>query len=69
MKMFICFYVPIKKDRWKQPSYHIIKILLGVGTHSSGNHGAGLARMASIMKIPAYIIMPRDAPISKKRAV
>lgn len=25
--------------------------------------------MASIMKIPAYIIMPRDAPMSKKRAV
>jgi len=25
--------------------------------------------MASIMKIPAYIVMPRDAPISKKRAV
>ena len=26
MKMFICFYVVIKKDRLKRPSYHIISV-------------------------------------------
>ncbi|EAS06712.1 pyridoxal-phosphate-dependent protein (macronuclear) [Tetrahymena thermophila SB210] len=41
----------------------------GVGTHSSGNHGGALARMAQIFQIPSYIIMPFDAPNSKKRSV
>lgn len=42
---------------------------LGVGTHSSGNHGGALARMASLFNIPSYIIMPHDAPDTKKSSV
>src|SRR4249919_219423 len=34
----------------------------GVATHSSGNHGAALARAASLRGIVAHIVMPRDAP-------
>src|SRR5438477_2703051 len=30
----------------------------GVATHSSGNHGAALARAAKVRRIPAYIVMP-----------
>ncbi len=41
----------------------------GVVTHSSGNHAAALARAAGIRGIPAYIVMPEDAPEIKKKAV
>lgn len=41
----------------------------GVVTHSSGNHGAALARAAQLRGIPAYIVMPRTAPRSKQDAV
>ncbi len=41
----------------------------GVGTHSSGNHGAALAMAAGLRGIPAYIVMPRNAPSVKKAAV
>ena len=41
----------------------------GVVTHSSGNHAAALALAASLRSIPAYIVMPRDAPRSKCEAV
>lgn len=41
----------------------------GVATHSSGNHAAALARAASIRGIPAYIVMPENAPEIKKKAV
>ena len=41
----------------------------GVTTHSSGNHAAGLALAASIRGIPAYIVMPENAPAIKKKAV
>jgi threonine dehydratase len=41
----------------------------GVVTHSSGNHAAALAWAASIRGIPAHIVMPRNAPGIKKRAV
>jgi threonine dehydratase len=41
----------------------------GVATHSSGNHGAALARAAALRGIAAYIVMPRDAPKVKQRAV
>lgn len=33
----------------------------GVATHSSGNHGAALARAARLRGIPAYIVVPRGA--------
>jgi threonine dehydratase len=41
----------------------------GVTTHSSGNHAAGLALAASMRGIPAYIVMPENAPAIKKKAV
>jgi threonine dehydratase len=41
----------------------------GVATHSSGNHAAALALAARIRGIPAYIVMPDNAPAVKKTAV
>jgi len=41
----------------------------GVVTHSSGNHGAALALAASIRGIPAWVVMPEDAPRVKRAAV
>jgi threonine dehydratase len=41
----------------------------GVGTHSSGNHAAALALAARNAGVPAYIVMPRNAPEIKKLAV
>jgi threonine dehydratase len=41
----------------------------GVCTHSSGNHAQALALAAKIRGIPAYIVMPNNAPGVKKAAV
>jgi len=41
----------------------------GVATHSSGNHGAALARAASVRGVPAYIVMPETASRVKIAAV
>jgi len=41
----------------------------GVATHSSGNHGAALAYAAKLRGIPAYVVMPSNAPQVKKDAV
>ena len=41
----------------------------GVATHSSGNHAAALALAAKLQNIPAYIVMPVNAPQIKKAAV
>ncbi|MCB8963794.1 MAG: pyridoxal-phosphate dependent enzyme [Bacteroidales bacterium] len=41
----------------------------GVATHSSGNHAAALALAAAKRGIPAYIVMPDNAPSIKKKAV
>ena len=41
----------------------------GVATHSSGNHAQALALAAKIKKVKAYIVMPTNAPTSKKEAV
>lgn len=40
-----------------------------VATHSSGNHGQALAWAAQKMKVPAYIVMPENAPSVKVAAV
>lgn len=42
---------------------------LGVCTHSSGNHAQALALAAKMRGIPAYIVMPNNAPLVKKNAV
>jgi threonine dehydratase len=41
----------------------------GVVTHSSGNHAAALSRAAKLRGIPAYIVMPNNAPKAKQAAV
>jgi threonine dehydratase len=41
----------------------------GVATHSSGNHGAAVARAAKLRHIPAYIVMPSNSAKVKIRAV
>jgi threonine dehydratase len=41
----------------------------GVATHSSGNHGAALARAAKLRGIPAHIVMPSNSVKVKVRAV
>ena len=38
----------------------------GVVTHSSGNHGAALAYAASRRGIPAFVVMPENAPKVKQ---
>ncbi|XP_006652624.1 serine racemase [Oryza brachyantha] len=37
----------------------------GVVTHSSGNHAAAVALAAKLRGIPAYIVIPRNAPACK----
>ena len=41
----------------------------GVVAHSSGNHAQALALAARLRGIPAYIVMPDNAPVVKKAAV
>jgi len=41
----------------------------GVATHSSGNHGAALARAARLRGIRAYVVMPDNAAQIKRAAV
>ncbi|MGB0697349.1 MAG: threonine ammonia-lyase [Rhodospirillaceae bacterium] len=39
----------------------------GVVTHSSGNHGQAVACAAHRFNVPAYVVVPRDAPALKVR--
>lgn len=41
----------------------------GVVTHSSGNHAQALAWAAAARGIPCYVVMPTNAPASKRAAV
>ena len=41
----------------------------GVATHSSGNHGAALARAAALRGIRAHIVMPDNTAHAKRAAV
>ncbi|WP_296622352.1 threonine/serine dehydratase [Marivirga sp.] len=41
----------------------------GVATHSSGNHAQAVALTAKLAKIPAFIVMPQNAPEVKVEAV
>jgi threonine dehydratase len=41
----------------------------GVVTPSSGNHGAALSRAARSLGIKAYVVMPNNSPMVKRRAV
>jgi threonine dehydratase len=41
----------------------------GIVTQSSGNHGAAVACAAGWRGVPAWIVMPKNASVMKKRAV
>jgi threonine dehydratase len=41
----------------------------GVATHSSGNHGAAMARAARLRNIPAFVVVPENAKQAKKDAM
>jgi threonine dehydratase len=41
----------------------------GLATHSSGNHAQAVARAAQRLGVPAFIVMPRNAPAVKRAAV
>lgn len=41
----------------------------GVATHSSGNHAQAIALSAKLRNIPAFVVMPRNAPAVKIAAV
>ncbi len=41
----------------------------GVATHSSGNHAQAVALAAKMRGIPAYVVMPENAPKIKVKAV
>ncbi len=41
----------------------------GVVTHSSGNHGAALARAGALMNVPVSIVVPVNASRVKKKAI
>jgi len=40
----------------------------GITTHSSGNHAQATALAAKFLGVPAFIVMPSDAPASKRNA-
>lgn len=40
----------------------------GLATHSSGNHAQAVARAAKLLGVPAYIVMPENAPSVKREA-
>ena len=50
-------------------SLHESSLKHGVATHSSGNHAAALSYAAALKGIPAYIVMPDNAPRVKVEAV
>src|SRR4029077_19395072 len=41
----------------------------GIVTQSSGNHGAAVACAAAWRGVPAWIVMPKNAPIVKAKAI
>lgn len=41
----------------------------GLATHSSGNFAQAVALAARLLEVPAYIVMPQNAPQVKKEAV
>src|SRR5258708_15000277 len=41
----------------------------GIVTQSSGNHGAAVASAAAWRRVPAFIVMPKNAPRVKVRAI
>lgn len=47
---------------------HASELQHGLATHSSGNHAQAVAMAARLLKVPAHIVMPNNAPGIKKAA-
>ncbi len=45
-----------------------VKRARGLATHSSGNHAQAVAKAAQNLGVPAYIVMPENAPRAKMQA-
>src|ERR1700674_4598404 len=45
------------------------EVARGIVTQSSGNHGAAVACAAAWRRVPAWIVMPTNAPMVKVRAI
>src|ERR1700674_2039795 len=50
----------------KLSSIPLARRAAGVVAFSSGNHAQGVAAAAGLLKMPATIVMPADAPASKR---
>jgi threo-3-hydroxy-L-aspartate ammonia-lyase len=48
--------------------FTVVECQRGVVTHSSGNHGQALALAGRVVGTSVVVVMPRDAPPSKRRA-
>src|SRR5687768_6136484 len=48
--------------------FTVVECQRGVVTHSSGNHGQALALAGQVVGTSVVVVMPRDAPPSKRRA-
>src|SRR5437870_11971597 len=45
------------------------EVARGIVTQSSGNHGAAVACAAAWRGVPAWIVMPRNSPVVKTKAI
>src|SRR5436853_7900872 len=45
------------------------EVARGMVTQSSGNHGAAVACAAAWRGVPAWIVMPRNSPVVKTKAI
>ncbi len=41
----------------------------GLCTHSSGNHGQAVALAAASLNVPAFVVVPKNAPVTKVEAM
>ena len=44
------------------------ELQMGLATHSSGNHAQAVALSAKMQGVPSYIVMPKNAPLIKRKA-
>src|SRR5260370_30427467 len=45
------------------------EVAKGIVTHSSGNHGAAVACASSWRGVPAWVVLPQNAPTVKAKAI
>lgn len=59
----------IRGAYWRISNMTSEELRRGVVSYSSGNHALGVARASAIAGTSALIVMPKDAPVAKIRAV